>query len=179
MAQATQFGAFVPTTQVWDVARFYQVDVESREFKELLVRMYQQINLIATVLNVKESGMYPLQEFVTSMQWFEDPALNSSTAQQPELRQVIRKVIDFGTLPNAAGTKSVPHGLTITGATRFTHIYATASDPTTPSFIPIPYASSILADNIELSVDAMNVNITVGKNRSTYTTTYVVLEFIS
>lgn len=177
MAQATQFGAFVPTTQVWDVARFYQVDVESREFKELLVRMYQQINLIATVLNVKESGIYPLQEFVTSMQWFEDPALNSSTALQPELRPVIRKVIDFGTLPNT-GTKSVAHGITITPATRFTRIYGVASDPST-SFIPLPYASPTLVNNIELNVDAVNVNVITGSNRTAYTTTYIILEFIS
>lgn len=174
--QATQFGAFVTTTQVWDVALLQSINVNSPEFKELLVRMYQQLNLMANVINVKTSGKYPLLEFVTSKAWFPNPAYNSSTATQPVERPVLRKVINFGTLPNTA-TKSVAHGITITPNTRFTLIYATASDPST-SFIPIPYASPVLANNIELNVDAVNVNITTGSNRNAYTTCFVVLEYI-
>jgi hypothetical protein len=170
-------GAFVPTTYIWDVAQIKEIDVSSPEFKELLVRLYQNVSNIANVLNVKESGYYALSEFVTGKQYFINPALNSTTSTTPVFRQVFRKVINFGALPNT-GTKSVPHLIPLTAAVTFTHIYATASDTTGFHYIPIPYASPVLVDNIELNADLTNVNITTGSNRTNFNITYVVLEYI-
>lgn len=85
-------------------------------------------------------------------------------------------VVDFGALPNT-GTKSVPHNITVTGSTIWTRYYATATYPGS-SGIPIPYASPTLANNIEINVDATNVNITTGSDRTAYTTTYVILEYL-
>ena len=79
MANSTQYGAFVPNTFIWDVQQLQQVDLNSPEFKELLVRLYQNLNLMANVINVKETGMYPLEEFNTGNSWFPNPANNSST----------------------------------------------------------------------------------------------------
>lgn len=178
MANPSQFGAFIPTTNVWDVSEIYAIDVKSPEFKELLVRLYQNLNNMALGINNRDAGYYILQEFVNGQIWFANPALNSSTSQYPALRQVFRKVINFGALPNTA-TKSVAHNITgINNATTFTRIYATASDTTVHLYIPIPYASPILANNIELNVDATNVNITTGSNRSNFNICYVVLEYI-
>jgi hypothetical protein len=42
----------------------------------------------------------------------------------------------------------------------------------------LPYASPTDADNIELSVDVTNVSITTGSDRTGFTTTYIVLEYI-
>ncbi len=177
IADQSNFGAFVSTTQVWDVARLYEIDIQSPEFKELLVRLYQNINNIATVLNLKDTGYYALTEFINGQLYFNDPAIPLTSVSNPAFRQVFRKVIDFGALPNA-GTKSVAHGLTITSGFRFTRIYATASDPIGMNYIPIPYASPTDANNIELNVDATNVNIITGSNRTAFTTTYVVLEYV-
>jgi len=58
MANPQQVGSFVPTTNVWDPSEIYSVDVTSPRFKELLVRLYQNVNLIAVVLNTKDSGYY-------------------------------------------------------------------------------------------------------------------------
>ncbi|HTJ49060.1 MAG TPA: hypothetical protein VL443_06355 [Cyclobacteriaceae bacterium] len=174
---ADQYGAFLQTTQVWDVAQIQELDVKSPEFKELLVRMYQQINNIVLVLNIKDTGQYQLSEFVNGQVFFSNPALSSGTAQYPQDRQVIRKVINFGALPNTA-TKSVAHGITCTSTTTFTRIYGCASDVTGKNYIPLPYASPTLANNIELNLDATNVNITTGSNRINFTITYVVVEFI-
>ena len=168
---------YIPSTYIWDTSQIYQVDVTSPEFKELLVRLYQNLNRMAIALNLKDSGYYTLNEFVNSQLWFKDPALNIKTGRYPEYRQVYRKVINFGALPNTA-LKSVAHGITVTAATTFTRIYATASDTTAFQYLPIPYASPVLANNIELNVDATNVNITTGSNRSSFNTTYVVLEYI-
>lgn len=177
IADQSNFGAFVSTTQVWDVARLQEVDVKSPEFKELLVRLYQNINNIATVLNLKDTGYYALTEFINGQLYFNDPSIPLTSVSNPAFRQVFRKVIDFGALPNTA-TKSVAHGLTITSGFRFTRIYATASDPIGMNYIPIPYASPTDANNIELNVDATNVNIITGSNRTAFTTTYVVLEYV-
>ncbi len=179
LQDSDQYGAFIQTTQVWDVSQLQEVDVKSPQFKELLVRMYQQINNIANVLNVKDTGMYQLSEFVNGQLYFSNPALDSSTDQYPIDRPVLRKVINFGTLPNAA-VKSVPHGITCTAMTSFTRIYATASDPVGFNYIPIPYASNAGAtDMVELYVDATNVNIDTGTiDRTNFTITYVVLEYI-
>ena len=38
--QQNQVGAFVPTSFIWDVARVGEIEVNSPEFKELLVRLY-------------------------------------------------------------------------------------------------------------------------------------------
>lgn len=177
MAQPTQFGSFLPTTQIWDPSELYAVDINSQQFKELLVRMYQNLNNMAISLNLKETGYFPLQEFVNGQLYFPNPALNSSTGLYPTFRQVFRTTINFGALPNT-GTKSVAHNITVNAGTTFTHIYATASDTTGFNYIPIPYSSPVLANNIELSVDATNVNITTGSNRSNFNICYVVLELI-
>lgn len=170
-------GMFVPTTNVWDVSQIYQIEDLSPELQELLVRLYQNLNNMALALNLKDTGYYTQQEFLNSQVYFPDPALTSTTPATPVFRQVFRTVVNFGALPNTA-TKSVAHGIAITTGYIFTRIYATASDQVALTYIPIPYASPVLANNIELNVDAVNVNITTGSNRSAYLTTYVVLEYI-
>ncbi len=171
-------GAFVPSNYIWDVQQLYQVDVRSPEFKELLVRLYQNINNIALVLNVKDTGIYDIQQFVNGQLYFPNPALNSSTAQTPDLRQVYRLVVNFGALPNA-GTKTVAHGITCTTTTSFTRIYGCATKPTVAfEYIPLPYASATLVNNIELFVDGTNVNVVTAADYSAYTITYIILEFL-
>lgn len=171
-----QYGAFIQTTQVWDVAQLQDVDVKSPEFKELLVRLYQQINNIANVLNIKDTGQYQLTEFVNGQLLFSNPALTSSTPQIAEDRQVWRKVINFGALPNT-GTKAVAHGITCTVMTSFTRIYGCATD-TAGNYIPLPYASPTAANEIELKVDGTNVTIITGSNRTNFTITYIILEYV-
>ena len=170
----TDAGLFVPTTNIWDVAELYETDVNSDQFKELLVRLYQNVNNIALSLNIKDSAYYTLNEFVNGQLFF--PASLASNASEPQYRQVYRLVVNFGALPNA-GTKSVAHGLPVGSTWTFTRIYGCATNPST-EFIPLPYASPTLNQNISLNVDATNVNVTTAINYSAYTTTYIVLEYL-
>lgn len=169
-------GAYVPQTDIFDVSMIYGMDINSQEFKEFLVRLRQSINDIAMVLNMKDTGFYYLQEILNGQVYFSDPNLSSTTATLPVPRSVFRKVIDFGTLPNATN-KSVAHGLTITGGFSFTRIYGAATDPST-AYIPLPYASTTLNQNIQVDVDGTNVTITTGIDRTGFTTAYIVLEYI-
>jgi hypothetical protein len=177
MAVKNVVGSFVPTTNVWDVQQIYQIQSISPELRELLVRLYQNLNLMATNVNLKDTGYYPLSEFVNSQLFFPNPSLTSQTNTFPAYRQVFRATINFGALPNT-GTKSVAHNLTFDTATTFTRIYGAASDTTDILYIPIPYASASGTDNIELNVDVTNVNITTASDRTNYNVTYVILEYI-
>jgi len=178
MATSSNYGSFVETNFVWEIQEIQQVDINSPEFRQLLVRLYQNIGKMALVLNIKETGQYPTQEFVIGSQYFPNPANNSSTAASPALRQELRKTLNYTlALPNT-GTATIPHGITCTKKTSFTGIKATASDQTGFNYIPIPYASPTLANNIELRVDATNVYIITGSNRSNFTQTYIELRYL-
>jgi hypothetical protein len=168
------FGLFVPTTTLFDVTQIQEVEVGSEEFKELLVRLYQTVNNIVLAANLKETGYYLTQEFVTGGVYFN--VANNFNLTRP----VYRMVVNFGALP-ATGTKTVAHNIpNVTNTFSFVKIYGVATDPTSVTFIPIPYSSAAsITDNLELSADATNVYITTGgTDYSAYTTTYVILEYI-
>jgi hypothetical protein len=173
MAYPEQYnsGLFIPTTNIWDVlpqdANSVTVDI----FKELLVRLHQNMNNISSTTNLKDSGYYVLEEFVNGQSFFPNPALTPADGNYLIPRQVFRKVINFGTLPNA-GLKSVAHGITITSAFSFTRIYATASNPAGLIYFPIP------GSGCDITVDSTNVNITTGANKTAFTQCYVVIEYL-
>ena len=177
MAQRGDFGSFIPTTNVWDVDEIHSTEVTSPAFKELLVRLYQNLNNQAFAINIKDSGYYYTSEFVNGQAFFPDPTLTSASTTTPTMRQVFRKVINFGALPNT-GTTAVAHGITMTDAYTFTRIYGSATDTTAHEYLPLPYASSTAASNIELKVDGTNVTIITGSDRSAFNATYVVLEYL-
>jgi hypothetical protein len=180
MATSGQYSAKIPTTSVWDPSTIPQ-NIDPI-LKELFIRMYQNLNLMANVLNVADIGFYNNQyEFVNGQQYFANPANNSSTQTNAIQRPVFRTVVNFGALPNGTinPVKSVPHNIPFNGAFSATRIYAAASDTTGLTYIPIPFASPTLNQNIKLDLDAVNVNITTGAiDRSNYNLCYVVIEIL-
>lgn len=178
LQDADQYGSFIATTKVWDDFEIEETNVNSQKFKEMLVRLNIYVADIANILNIKDTGRYDIQEFVTGQVYFSNPLLDSSTAQVPTDRQTIRKVIYYAVaLPNT-GSVTINHEITCTGQTTFTRIYGVANDTTNKVYLPLPYASPTDADNIELKVDATQVTITTGSNRSAFTKTYIVLEYL-
>lgn len=175
-------GSFVGTTNVWDVQQIRSVEVTSPEFKELLVRLYQNINNIVLALNIKDVGYYSIPEFLNGQLFFPNPTLALDNAQSHAYRQVFRTVVNFGALPNT-GAKSVAHNIDISTVLptnfSFTRIYGAASNGTTQSsFIPLPFSSPTLNQNIKLEVTNTNVVVTTATDYSSYTTCYVVVEYI-
>ena len=170
-------GAFVPTTNIWDVSQLYSTDVNSQEFKELLVRLYQNVGNIALVLNIKDSGYYSQEEFLNGQLYFPNPFTTQVSPSGIQYRQVFRTTVNFGALPNA-GTISIPHNVNITPGYTVTRIYGAATNSGSTSFIPIPYSSPTLNKNIEINADALNINITTAIDYSAYINTYVVFEYL-
>jgi hypothetical protein len=179
MANPTQYGSFVPTTNIWDVGQFMEVDVKSKEFKELLIRLYQNVNNIALTLNIKDTGMYDTTQFVNGQLYFPNPVTPVTQTVSANYRQVYRTVVNMPigtTLPNA-GLLVLPHNITCDVRTTFTRIYGVATDPVALTYIPLPFVDAA-GPNIELNVDANNVNIITTSDRTMYTTCVVVLEYL-
>lgn len=165
-------GFFVPTTNIWDIQKLNEVDVNSQEFKDLLIILYQNINKMAFAVNGRDNGFYYLQELIDNQSWF--PIDPTNISQTPRMNY--RTTINFGALPNN-GLKSVPHNIAVDGDLSWTRIYGAATDPIALRGIPLPFVS-VAGNHIQLDVDAVNVNITTIGNYSSYTTSYIVLEYL-
>lgn len=174
--QLTGTGLFIGTTDVWDTAQIYQANIKDPELELLLVKLYQNLGIMATAVNWKDSGYYFTREFVNGQIFFPNPVNNSSTQTAPAERQVYRQTINFGALPNNA-TKTVAHNIPITATTTFTRIYGAASDTSGNNYIPLPYVDAA-GSNVQLSVNGANVTVTTTSNRTNFTICYVIVEYI-
>lgn len=173
----SNIGSFIGTTNIWDVAELYEVDVNSDQFKELLVRLYQNINNMALNLNVKDTGYYPLGEFMTGAVYFPNNSLTPQSGTTPTFRQVYRTTVNFGALPNDT-SKSVVHNIPIDQGFTATHIYGAATNTGATAMIPLPYASPTLDLNIQVDVSATTITVTTGVDYSAYINAYFVIEYI-
>jgi len=161
---------FIPESYIFPEDNFEEYDVKLREY----------LNNIAAAVNTKDSGLYDSEEVVTGQQFL--PTFSTTTAGNLNYRNVFRKVIDFGALPNAT-TKNVAHGISTTQDFSIVRLYATATDPgasTLQAAIPIPYVNvAAPADGVQLSMGATNVAITTTTaNYTIYTRCFVVVEYI-
>lgn len=175
------FGYFLPTTSLWDVNPLGSSAFSAQSVAELVVRLHQQMNSMALAINAKDTGFYVLEEFAPGQQWFSNPLDQERRHKSRVMRQVFRKVIDFGALPNNT-TKSVAHEIDVsTGVTgtKWTRIYGTATNTANGSGIHIPHSSTTsLGDNIRINVDATNVNVQTGSDRTQFNHTVIVLEYL-
>ncbi len=171
--QQANTGLYIASTYILDdKQQLNDVDIKSQQFKEMMARLYEFINNQNLSLNDKEYGKYSLEEVLNSQLFF-----NPNSTDPNNQRNVYRKVINFGALANA-GTKSVAHGITFDANSNITRIYGAATDPAGFTYIPLPYASPTLVNNIELYADATNVNVITGSNRTNYTRTVIILEYV-
>ena len=136
-------------------------------FIEIFDREYKK--LIDTV-NTKEGGVYLPYESATFKSY-----ANPNNPQG--LLNVYRKVIYFGSLPNAT-SKSVSHNINFTSVCTLTQLFGAATDPSTMSYIPLPFSSPTLVENISLSADETSVTIETGADYSSYVNVSVVIEYL-
>jgi len=169
-------GSFVPSTFIWEIQELQATNIDPK-LKDLLIRLYQNLNLMQIALNQKEFGNYAEQETLNGKVYFPDPGVNSLSGTQPVERQVFRKAINFGPLPDKT-TKSVPHHIDINNGYSFTRIYGTASNETRTKFIPITYSTKTINESVEICVTDTDVVIETQIDYSSYNTTYVVLEYL-
>ncbi len=160
----------LPQRDVYDVDVIQSFDVDSQDFKDFLVRLYQITNDIKISMNARDGGYFPLGEFNSGMQYYPNTIALDPTATP---RTIFRDTVNFGALPNA-GSKSVNHGINpdlpgVTADYRFLWWYAMANDPVNFSYYPIPQAD--VAGNItDLYVTQTQITISTNWNASAYST---------
>lgn len=167
----TNTGAFIPTTYNWDVSYINEIEVNSAEFKELFVRLYQNVNNIALVTNLKDTAYYLNEEFNTGQLFF-----NPASTNPLDLRPAFRKVINIGAL--GPGLTTIPHGLPITDTWKFTKIQGAASNAVAGAlrYYPLPFAGAA-GNNIEVRLDGTNVIIN-NASGVTFTDAYIIVEYL-
>lgn len=138
------------------------------------LNLTETINLlfkrISNTMNTKEGALYLPIELATFQSYF--------TPNDPQrLRNTYRMVVDFGALPNA-GTKTVPHGIAFDSNFTLTRLYGAATDSIGLTYIPLPLVAIIPNNGVQLFLDSTNVIISTGTNRTNYTRSTVVIEYM-
>lgn len=176
ISNQSNFGSFIPTTNSWEIEEIQSSNIDPK-LKELLVRLYQNMNNMAIVVNTKDSALYDTQEFVTGGIYFPNPTQLQPTAMSAIYRPIFRKVINFGPLPNAT-TTSVYHQIPINSGYILVNAIGASTKSDMSSMIPLPFSSPTLNENIKLEITPTQINITTGIDRTSYTTTYIVLQYL-
>lgn len=162
-----EFESFVPVYDVvperWEDARPFIVE---------------QLKRIANGLNVREIGFFLDQELLAGK--FFIPGLNivEGGGSSQQFRTVLRKVIDFGPLPNA-GLKTVAHEITVDANFTLVFLGGYATDPVNFIGIPLPFASPLaLNQNILINMDMTNIRVQTSINYSQFTRCFIILEYM-
>jgi len=175
--QQAEPGQFLQTTNIFDVQSLFEMDVNSKQFKEFIAKLSDSINNIVQAVNLKDTGIYDQREFVCGQIYYPNPLLNSSTAQKPTWRQVFRREVTSPAALPDTNIVSVAHGITITDTFTFTRTYGIATNTALHTWIPLPYASTT-GNIVELWGDDLNINIRTNYDASAYNVVYTILEYI-
>jgi hypothetical protein len=149
-------------------------DVVPEEWEDARGFLVERLREITNAVNIREIGWFLDVELLSGKTLF--PGVNTQGNASPQQnRQILRKVIDFGPLPNSA-VKSVPHGIVVDDNFTLITLYAGAFDPIGLTGLPIPFSASTTT-RIQIDMDAVNVNITTVSPRSNYTNVKVIIEY--
>lgn len=145
--QSTNQGMFVPTNIIYDAQRVLETDVNSKDFRQLLVRLYQTVNIISLAINAREIGYYPNEEFVVGNLYY-----NPSSAAISDFRPIFRKTVNTGGIVGALNSKA--HGLTIDTTWQFVRIYGVACKTSTKAYWPMPNSNiTVYLDDTYIYID--------------------------
>lgn len=170
-------GPSLRTTSLINVQEIYRITQDNPGMRDIMLKIYQDLSDILKVLNMKTTGIYWLQESQNNNVYFSNPALSSSSASLPALRNVFSKTFDTGQLPNAT-TLTIAHNIPFNDAYTMVDYFGSATDSSGLNYICLPYSSPTSTDCIEVRVDATNIYITTGSNRSNFDRSQIVLEYL-
>jgi len=163
------------TSQIFEsyVPVYDAVPEKWEDAREFLV---EHLKKISNAVNIREIGWFLDEELLSGKSFIPSPSIPGNNPSN--FRSILRKVIDFGPLPNA-GLKSVPHGITVDANFTLISLWAAATKPTVVYVsIQIPFSSPVLNENIKITIDATNINITTAIDYSAYTRVFVTVEYI-
>jgi len=138
-------------------------------------RLIQYLEDMGSAVNLKENGFYFTEETPISTTFV--PNYGTTSSANVEFRTLFRTVVDFGALPNST-TKSVAHGISTTEDFKIIKISGASTDPgasTITAALPLPYVGT---NSIYVDMDATNVTVTTTSNRTSFTETFIIIEYI-
>jgi len=137
---------------------------EFEAFRRQFMPLYETV---ATKINQKDRGFYPLTEILNDQRFFStDPQV---------YRNVFRKVFSIGAVA-AGATLNTAHG--ITGFVELTRLYGTVITATV-DYRPVPYASVTAANQgIELNLTGANIVLINGAAAPNITSGILVCEYL-
>lgn len=148
---------FLPTTQVFP-----------EDDSQFLVKLTSVYSDIANSVNVRQIGLYDLQQLLTGQSFF-------TPGNPGRFRQSFRKLFTLGAIA-PGGIATIAHG--ITGLTAFTHIYGTLVTGT-GLYLPLPYVDTTNVNKqCSIYVDNTNITITNGAGNAAIASGIVVLEYL-
>lgn len=153
-------------------------DMVPEKWEDARAFLVEQLKKISNQLNATEIGWFLDEELVSGKNFF--PGVNSADDQQ--FRTILRKVVDMGPLPvgnfPATGINAKPHGITVDANFSLISMFGGATDPTNLDAVPLPYPTDFFNEIIQIWMDATNVYIYTNSDWSSYTRSYIVLEYI-
>lgn len=152
-------------------------DVAPDKWEDARPFIVEQLKSHANAINVREIGFYIDEELLSGKAFIPSTEQLVDSGDSQQFRSILRKVIDFGALPNAT-TKSIPHDIVFDMNFTLIQLWASATDPINFIAIPIPFDSAGLAQGIQITMDATYINIKTQSNRSTFTRCFVIIEYI-
>ena len=152
-------------------------DVAPDTWDQAMPFIVEQLKGLANAVNVRTIGFYLDQEVLTGNSFIPGINIASDGGSSQQFRSILRKVIDFGTLPNAM-KKSVPHEITFDGNFSLIQMYLSATDPVNFLAFGLMYWSNSTPGSIILNMDDTNVNVTTTSDYTAYTRSFVVIEYI-
>ncbi len=153
-------------------------DVAPKDWEEARPFIVEQLKRLANAVNIREIGWFLDEELLSGKAFI--PGLNNvaSLGTTQQFRTILRKVIDFGPLPNA-GTKSVPHGIVFDNNFTLIELWASATDPVNFIAFTLNFADpNNILNSVYVNMDQNNINIVTGVDFSAFTRCFVFIEYI-
>jgi hypothetical protein len=137
----------------------------AKDFDQFLLQFTDIYQKLAKSTNAKDIGDYETVELLNGQQFY---------GPNPQTKiQIYRKCFALGAVA-AGATSSFAHGITLTQLTR---VYGTCITAVV-DYRPIPYASTtIVTDQIQLTVTATNIVIVNGVTAPNITSGIIVMEY--
>lgn len=146
--------------------------------EDFRLQLRKYFNDIAIAVSAKENSFYLEDETPTAGLFI--PIATPNSSANVKFRPMFRVVVDFGALPNST-TKIVPHGITTTENFSIIRLNGVATEPgvsTLTEALSIPMDGIPNNQRISLTMDDTNVIIETATNRTAFTRTFIVIEYI-
>lgn len=161
---STTFDSYVP---VYDA-----VPESWEEAKPFIVEVLKKMS---NAINIREIGWLLDEELLTGKAFIPGPVVPGNN---PGIyRQVFRKVIDFGPLPDNS-TKTVPHGIVFDANFTLIQLWGSATDPTGLVAIPLPFVGQTVATSIALLMNSTDIIVTTHDVKSQFSRVFIFIEYL-